>query len=176
MFIDADIGFCEIDVLKLLLADRELSGGSYPKKRINWNVVEKAVRAGKTASELADYTGDFVFNLIDRTATPDEFGMLEVKHIATGFMLIKRLVFETLAEHVPLYKELKDDGFVLEARDYFQIGPNPVTHSYTSEDYFFCDLWRTHGGKIYLNPFIKLSHTGTYVFKGNLQKLGSELL
>jgi hypothetical protein len=176
MFIDADIGFCEIDVLKLLLADRELSGGVYPKKRINWGVVEKAVKAGKTAAELSDYTGDFAFNLIDPTATPDAYGMVEVKHIATGFMLIKREVFEVLEPYVPVYKELKDDGSILEARDYFQIGRNPVTGAYTSEDYFFCDLWRQHGGKIYMNPFIKLSHTGTYVFTGNLQKLGTEQL
>lgn len=176
MFIDADIGFSEIDVLKLLLADRDLSGGAYPKKRINWSVVEKAVKAGKKGKELEEYTGDFVFNLISKDGVPDEYGMIEVKHIATGFMLIKRCVFEQLAPNVPVYKELKDDGSILEAHDFFQIGRNPETGAYTSEDYFFCNLWRNHGGKIYLNPLIKLSHTGTYVFNGNLKKLGTELL
>jgi hypothetical protein len=176
MFIDADIGFSEIDVLKLLLADRELSGGAYPKKRINWNTVEKAVKAGKSGKELEDYTADFAFNLINKEGTPDEFGMIEVKQIATGFMLIKRCVLEQLSEHVPMYQERKDDGVILEARDFFQIGRNPETGVYTSEDYFFCDLWRKQGGKIYLNPFIKLTHSGTYVFSGNLQKLGTEQL
>ena len=176
MFIDADIGFSEIDVLKLLLADRDLCGGAYPKKRINWTVVEKAVKAGKTGKDLKDYTGDFAFNLIDPDGAPDALGMIEVKHLATGFMLIKRRVFEELAPHVPVYRERKDDGSVMEAHDFFQIGRNPETGAYTSEDYFFCNLWRKHGGKIYLNPFIKLSHTGTYVFEGNLGKLGTEVL
>jgi len=176
MFIDSDIGFSEIDVLRLLLADHNLSGGAYPKKRINWNVIEKAVKAGKSANELPEYTGDFVFNLVDKDGSPDDLGMIEVKHLGTGFMLIKRNVFETLAPHVPIYRELKDDGSILEARDFFQIGPNPETGAYTSEDYFFCDLWREHGGKIYLNPYIKLSHVGTYVFSGDLQKLGTEQL
>jgi hypothetical protein len=75
-----------------------------------------------------------------------------------------------------MYQERKDDGVILEARDFFQIGRNPETGVYTSEDYFFCDLWRKQGGKIYLNPFIRLTHSGTYVFSGNLQKLGTEQL
>lgn len=176
MFIDADIGFSEVDLLKLLLADRDLSGGAYPKKRINWSVVEKAVKAGKTGEELSDYTGDFAFNLASPDGAPDEYGMIEVKHIATGFMLIKRNVFKQLAEHVPMYTELRNDGSIYEAHDFFQIGRNPETSRYTSEDYFFCNLWRKHGGKIYLNPFIKLSHTGTYIFQGDLKKLGTEKL
>jgi hypothetical protein len=176
MFIDADIGFTEIDVLRLLLADRDLCGGAYPKKRINWKVIERAVKAGKKANDLKDYTGDFAFNLIDPNGVPDNLGFIEVKHLATGFMLIKKNVFETLAPHVPVYKELRDDGTIMEAHDFFQIGRNPKTGAYTSEDYFFCNLWREHGGQIYLNPYIKLTHTGTYVFSGDLQKLGTEKL
>jgi hypothetical protein len=176
MFIDADIGFLEVDLLKLLLADRELSGGAYPKKRINWQVVEKAVKAGKEGDDLANYTGDFAFNLVSQDGAPDELGMIEVKHIATGFMLIKKSVLESLKPHVPKYTELKNDGSIYEAYDFFQIGPNPDTGRYTSEDYFFCNLWRKHGGQIYLNPFIKLTHTGTYIFSGDLKKLGTEKL
>ena len=39
-----------------------------------------------------------------------------------------------------------------------------------SEDYYFCDLFRKHGGKIYAHPFVKLTHTGTYIFRGDALK------
>ena len=175
LFIDADIGFTELDVLRLLLAERDMSAGIYPKKRINWDVVRKAVKADK--EDLADYTGDFVFNLIsrDEDGEPDTDGMLEVKQVGTGFMMISRKVFETIAPHVPTYKEHRDDGSLFEAKDYFQIGVGERGF-YVSEDYFFCNLWRKYGGKIFMNPYIKLTHTGTYVFRGNLRKMGTEAI
>lgn len=175
MFIDADIGFREIDVLRLILAGREVSGGVYPKKRINWSVVKRAVLAGK--ERLEDYTGDFVFNLInnDQDGTPDEDGMVEVKQLGTGFMLIHKSVFERLKSFANEYEEHRDDGSKFSAYDYFPAGVIGGK-VYVSEDYGFCDMWRNSGGKLYMNPFLKLTHTGTYVFKGDLQKLGTEAL
>lgn len=175
IFIDADIGFTELDILKLLLAEKDMVAGIYPKKRIHWDLVRRAVKAGK--EDLADYTGDFVFNPISRDAEDesDDHGLVEVKQVGTGFMCISRNVFETLAPHVPTYKEHRDDGSLFEAKDFFQIGVGERGY-YVSEDYYFCNLWKKHGGKIYMNPFIKLSHTGTYVFRGDLKKLGTELL
>jgi hypothetical protein len=34
-----------------------------------------------------------------------------------------------------------------------------------SEDYQFCKLWKESGGKIYLAPYVRVSHAGTYWFK-----------
>lgn len=175
IFIDADIGFTELDVLKLLLADKDIVAGIYPKKRIHWDVVRKAAQSGK--ENLEEYTGDFVFNPISRDdqSETDATGLVEVKQVGTGFMCISRTVFETLAPHVPTYKELRDDGSLFEAKDFFQIGVGERGF-YVSEDYFFCNLWRKQGGQIYMNPYITLSHTGTYVFKGSLKKMGTEKL
>ena len=175
IFIDADIGFTELDVLKLLLAGKDIVAGIYPKKRIHWDVVRRAVKVGK--ENLEDYTGDFVFNPVTRDdqAETDAQGLVEVKQVGTGFMCISRDVFDVLAPHVPTYKEHRDDGSLFEAKDYFQIGVGERGF-YVSEDYFFCNLWREHGGSIYMNPFIKLTHTGTYVFKGDLRKMGTEKL
>lgn len=39
---------------------------------------------------------------------------------------------------------------------------------YLSEDYMFCQYLKKAGGKIWLIPWVKLQHTGTYVFGGSL--------
>ena len=40
-----------------------------------------------------------------------------------------------------------------------------------SEDYFFCQELRKAGGHIWLCPWMRLTHTGTYVFGGSLADL-----
>jgi len=40
-----------------------------------------------------------------------------------------------------------------------------------SEDYFFCQFVRKIGYKIYLCPWMRLAHTGSYVFNGSMGSL-----
>jgi hypothetical protein len=178
MFVDADISFDGHAVSTLMAADRDIVCGVYPKKEIDWTKVEQAAKAGK--ENLADYSGAFVFNMANDKAETDEDGCIEIRHGGTGFMLIKRRVFEILKDHVPTYRtsSFKDP----ETGEYVK----PLTHEYfatsidanntlLSEDYHFCELWRKHGGKVYANPFIKLEHVGTYVFGGNVVRGGGNL-
>ena len=180
MFIDADIGFDSEAIAHLLLADKDIACGIYPKKEVNWDSVERAA-SDEITSGLADYAGTFVFNMVgtDNVHT-DEAGCIEVRHGGTGFMLIKRGVFEALAPLVPTYRvsSFKDP----ETGEYAK----PLTHEFfatsidatgalLSEDYHFCELWRSHGGKIHAHPFIKLHHVGTYVFGGDILKSGGNL-
>ena len=180
MFIDADIGFGPDAVATLLAADRDVACGIYPKKEINWDSVRRAAFAGKV-DEMEDHAGAFVFNMIGAdNAETDEQGMVEVRHGGTGFMLIKRKVFEELAPHVPTYRvsSFQDP----ETGEYLK----PLTHEFfatsidvsgalLSEDYHFCELWRKHGGKVFAQPFIRLSHTGTYTYEGDITKSGGNL-
>jgi hypothetical protein len=39
---------------------------------------------------------------------------------------------------------------------------------YLSEDYMFCQWWRKMGGKIWLCPWMRTDHIGTYHFKGDM--------
>ena len=43
MFIDADITFNWVSVVKLLISGRELSGGCYPKKCFNWDKIKHQI-------------------------------------------------------------------------------------------------------------------------------------
>jgi len=44
----------------------------------------------------------------------------------------------------------------------------PNSRRYLSEDYSFCNRWIDIGGEIWLDSLCKLSHTGSYEFKGNI--------
>ncbi len=43
-----------------------------------------------------------------------------------------------------------------------------ASHRYLSEDYMFCQYWRNIGGKIWLCPWMKTAHIGTYHFQGDM--------
>lgn len=179
MFIDADIGFDGEGILQLMAADKDVACGIYPKKEVNWDSVRKAAKDGK--EDLHEYAGAFVFNMIGgEHAATDESGCIEVRHGGTGFMLIKRGVFEHLAPLVPTYRvsSFRD----LETNEY----QKPLTHEFfatsiddtgalLSEDYHFCELVREHGGDVYAHPFIRLTHTGTYTYDGDILKSGGNL-
>jgi hypothetical protein len=179
MFIDADIGFDSEAIAHLLLADKDIACGIYPKKEVNWDSVNRAAVAGKT--DLAAHAGTFVFNMVGTgDVHSDEAGCIEVRHGGTGFMLIKRGVFEELIPHVPTYRTSSFQN--PETGEY----DKPLTHEFfatsidasgalLSEDYHFCELWRNHGGKIHAHPFIKLHHVGTYVFGGDILQSGGNL-
>jgi len=116
----------------------------------------------------------------DKDATTDEDGMFEVRHGGTGFMLIKRTVFDRLKPEVPTYrtssyKDPKTDTFTKPLTYEFFATSIDDTGALLSEDYHFCELWRKNGGSIYANPFIKLLHVGTHVFGGDIIKSGANL-
>ena len=176
MFIDADISFDGTAVAQLMAADRDIICGIYPKKEVDWKQISKAAKLGK--DNLQDYGGAFVFNMTGQVQESDTDGVIEVRHGGTGFMLIKRKVFEDLMPHVPTYRVSthKVDGEYIKplTHEFFATSIDE-TGALLSEDYHFCDLWRKHGGKIYANPFIKLEHVGTYVYGGDILKSGGNL-
>ena len=174
MFIDADIGFTGQDVFRLIGSDKDVICGIYPKKTIDWNAVESAASKGFT--NLKDHAASYVLNVVNEESTPTN-GIIEIKHGGTGFMLIKRSVFETLAPFVRQYRvsTLSNKDVKPLIKEYFSLGISPDDLLYLSEDFWFCELWRTHGGKVFADINIKLVHTGTYEYRGNFLVSGFNL-
>ena len=170
-FVDADIKFRPSDVFHMIKADVPLICGIYPKKEINWHQVEQAVKDGKKTEELTNFTGSFVVNLPNGqesvTVRADE--PAEIMAGGTGFMLIKREVFETLMPHTPQYtNDLPNLGMGTRIYDFFQTSHCPDSGRLLSEDYHFCVQYRKHGGKVYAAPWCKLGHWGSFLFEGAL--------
>ena len=183
LFIDADIHFDPKDVIALLALDKDVIGGPYPKKAIKWSSVKKAMTKNPDmdAGNLDKVTGDYVFNPVRGT---DKFSVsepLEVMEIGTGFMMVKREVFPKFAEAFPQLRYKPDhvgqahfDGSRY-IHAYFDTMIDTVDSAtgggsdrYLSEEYMFCQLWRKTGGSIWLCPWMRLDHIGTYHFKGDM--------
>ena len=177
VLIDADIRFNAHEVVQLLKSEKDVICGIYPKKEINWDMVQQAVKDGVQTNDLKKYTGSFVVNLVDYspTVTVPMHEPLEIWNGGTGMMCIKREVFEKLKDSVPVYNndvvDLSGNTPVGEPiHEFFATSIEPETNRLLSEDYHFCRIWRLQGGKIYAAPWMNLGHVGTYIFEGELIK------
>ena len=179
MFIDADIGFNPQDIIPMISADKDIICGMYPKKEINWPQVEKAVKSGIPTDKLKDYTGIFVVNAVngEKEIAATIADPVEISNGGTGFMLIKREVFEGLANKVPEYM---NDMFAATdtehapkvIKEYFATSIDSTSgNRLLSEDYHFCKIAREAGYRIWAAPWAQLSHTGSYVFSGYLPRV-----
>ena len=183
LFIDSDIHYNPQDVIALLALDKDVIGGPYPKKSINWGNVAQAARnhPDLEPKELEQLVGEYVFNVVKGTKQFTVTDPLEVMEIGTGFMLVKREVFEKMEKEYPMIRYKPDhvgqanfDGsrYIHAYFDTVIDSKGSITDGgserYLSEDYMFCQMWRKMNGKIYLCPWMKTQHIGTYAFTGNM--------
>ena len=187
MFIDADIGFNPHDVLALAAiadpdTDKDIVCGAYPKKVISWEKIKQAVDKGfadENPQKLENYVGDYVFNPADGSSEIPLNEPVEVLEGGTGFMMIQRKAFEKYEAAYPEFKYLPDhvrsnnfDG-TREIMAYFDCVIEPKSKRYLSEDYMFCQWSRNAGIKVWMCPWMRLNHTGSYQFGGSLIDLAN---
>ena len=174
MFIDADIKFIPEQIPLMVEADKDIICGIYPKKEINWKTAIEAHNNGVPEEKLSNFTGSFVVNLVDYAGevTVPISEPVEIWNGGTGFMLIKREVFEKLADKVPFYvNDVRDLSGSLQQeqiKEYFTTSIEPDTNRLLSEDYHFCRLARENGIKVWAAPWVQLGHLGSYLFDGQL--------
>jgi len=188
MFIDSDICFNPNDVLCLAaLADEQdendehdIVCGPYPKKCIAWERIAAAVKAGiadENPGMLEQLVGDYVFNPVGGTNRIHLGEPVEVLEGGTGFMCVKRRVFEKWAAAYPeqLYtpdhnrSEHFDGSRKITA--FFDTVIDPDQNRYLSEDYMFCQWSRKIGIKVWMCPWMNMVHVGTFNFAGNMQAI-----
>ena len=189
LFIDSDISWNSIDVLKLMLDNKPIVGGIYPKKKYVWknlltkeNTIQKWLHLKETNSILKGASineEDFVqYQLVDynlnylKNENRVDNNLVEVKHIATGFMMIQRETIEQMMRAYPFTKFKDNTGCFLKSEEqkfcYALFDCGVEEGEYLSEDWLFCSLWRKLGGSVYMNITIPLTHTGSVDYKGNL--------
>lgn len=155
LFIDADIGFTGDDVKKIVLHDKQVVGGTYPVKkvppRLNFNALPD-----HDVSDIPDYRSlNGMKKLYEKYGVGK--GLLEVKHVPTGFLCVDVKVFRELAKYVPSYSGL---GYRAEQYEHIpELFPVRVKDGILeSEDWSFCTLCREHGIKVHLDTEVVLTH------------------
>ena len=170
LFIDADISYRAEDIVSMIDADKDIICGVYPKKRIAWERINDALAKGIIGEDLKHYTGDLVINKLNYVDTPiaDKSEPVEIFNGGTGFMLIKRSVFDLLKPHCPTYTNDMLPGQQEIVTEYFATSIEPDSNRLLSEDYHFCRLARLNGIKVWAAPWVELGHIGSYKFEGKL--------
>jgi hypothetical protein len=187
MFIDSDIHFDAQDIFVMMhyaieRDDMDVICGPYPKKAISWEKIKSAVDKGyadTNPNNLEEFVGDFVFNPSDNQTSFRVDEPVEVKESGTGFMMIKRNALEKFDKAFPMQSYKPDHARTVnfdgsrEIMAYFDCVICPDTKRYLSEDYMFCQWMRKAGGKIWLLPWLRLKHAGSYIFGGSLTALAA---
>jgi hypothetical protein len=184
MFIDADITWNPVDLLRLLIANKPLVGGVYPIKNYNFGNLagDNTVNGWLEHKRKTDFNNvvsdaDYIQNRMLRyninyisNVLEVKNNLTQVKHLATGFMLIQRQVIEKMSKAFPSTKYTDDVGFLHGDENkyaYALFDCGVEEGHYFSEDWLFCSRWTKMGGQIWIDVTINLTHTGIEDYKGS---------
>jgi len=135
MWIDADLRFKPEYIHSMILDDKDIVGGFYPKKGLPIDFASSPEPGGEET--------EFLFETI---------------YVATGFMLIKREVIEHMYEHFKEELMFRYQG----ADDYVDLFAPIIDESglYLSEDYAFCKRAKSLGYRTFMSKRFELPHLG----------------
>ena len=151
LFVDADVVISADAVLRLLALStgKDVTAGIYPRRGMDRKFFLDYHLDGQGALEF------------------DENGLLRVKRIGTGFMMIQRHVLETMIQRHP---EWAYENNVDIRTDYAVFDLGIVDGQYYGEDYLFCDRASAEGFTIFLDPSISLPHVGSEKFTRDFEE------
>ncbi len=113
MFVDSDVDFAAADVLALLDFDRPIIGGAYPKKAIAWHNVRAAAlnRIGQSdPAQLQAFSTFWNANVLPDSEPLSSTTPVQVAELATGFLMIRRDVFDRFRATYPERRYRSDNG------------------------------------------------------------------
>lgn len=144
-FIDSDIGWEPWHALAMIMRDHDIIGGLYPMKTlpIKW-----------------------VVNGFENSDKSEDGFIMEVSKTGTGFLCIKRNVFEKMKEHPAVKPYTNDIGLDPALNQHMKTYFDTAVREdrYYSEDWTFCENWRDLGGKVWVDTRVLLKHQGSFNF------------
>lgn len=175
LFVDADVEFAPDDVLALLRADRPIACGAYAKKYLDRAALARHPdRLELCTQPSVHLTPDAEAAILRAPPGAAPPALAECAYATTGFLLVAREVFATLAARHPerryandidAHAGLRADCFY----DFFPVAIHPETRRYESEDYGFSRLAREAGFAIHCVTDLTLTHHGAMGFPCNLR-------
>ena len=152
LFIDTDIGFEPEHVARLCQHDRDIVAGYYPKKQegtVNW-----------------------VCNARPDGSPVGEDGLQDLLYAGTGFMRIRRRVFDQMIGAFGKQIGYVADDSKAAEHDFWGVGVYTYadgTRRYLSEDWMFCQRALDLGFKVWGDTHIMLHHVGKMTFPNKAQ-------
>lgn len=147
-FVDSDIVYTRENVKALLDHDEDLIAGFYPK-RLDGEEIQ------------------WCRNEFEEPEKVDTAGKKKMRMMGTGFMLIKRCVFEKIIAEMEEEIWFTNDQTGERQWEFWPIGiwkyPDGVRR-YLSEDWYFCERWRAMGGNVMGDTMTAVRHIGDVVF------------
>lgn len=147
LFCDSDQSFTSENVSRLLSHNLPLVGGFVPKK------IEGPIQ--------------WAINALANPPPVDARGLQEVQYIGSGFLLVRRDVFEAMKEEYGDEIWYRNDETGEVEFDFWPVGPYTYpdgSRRYLSEDWYFCQRWADLGGKVYGDTGVIIKHTGEQTF------------
>lgn len=146
VFIDSDVCWEAGALLRLIDYPVDMVSGIYPQRKDPINYCVKWLDKPELQA--------------------DENGLLEVAGVPAGFMKLSRKQLEAMVEQYPdteFYVETAPDKKAWALFADYRIGKHKM-----GEDYAFCRRWTDMGGKVWIDPEIKMGHVGNKTFHGHL--------
>jgi hypothetical protein len=182
LFIDSDIAFKAQSAFNLLYADKDVISIPYPLKDMNWDKAMHMFKEGKI--KTADDLKTKAFYRYPMKVPHDQKihvkkGIIEVTHSPTGFMMIKREVFDKMIKAYPNFyiKQLHViNGKPIERPhmwNFFDTLHDPESKTYMGEDFAFCKRWKDIGGSCHAWVMDQIIHVGEHQYTG---RFGDELI
>lgn len=171
LFVDADIGFQPNQVFRLIESGADVVAALYPIKRVNWDKARRAIETNKPNVPAASL--DYVLEINDPDNVVVVNGFTRVRYAGTGFLMIRRHVFEQMCAAYPslqFFREHSVDALAGSPNRFalFECMIDPNSKTYLSEDFAFCQRWTDLGGEIWADLESRLDHVGPSVFHGDI--------
>lgn len=147
VFIDSDVCWEEGALVRLVDHPVDMVAGIYPQRKDPPNYCVKWIPKPELYAD-------------------PETGLLEVLGVPAGFMKLSRKQLKAMVEQYPdteFHVEQAPDKRAWALFADYRIGKHKM-----GEDYAFCRRWTDMGGKVWVDPEIKMGHVGYKTFPGHL--------
>jgi hypothetical protein len=152
LFLDTDMKFPAEAVLKLLAANKTLSGVAYPFRRFDLDRSIAQADAGITMRQWLEKHADYTFAPVTNAEGDLDFvnGFAEARHIGTGVFLAQREAFEVTKPFTACYAPPKQyESLIPSGKFYGFFETIEEDGLYLGEDVSFCIRARQAGLSIW---------------------------